>query len=80
MTSEYPGQRARERCAERTREELAAVTYKRPAPGREQVRLSWMNSRCGTCGACPMLVRALGVMVASDAVAEATAVVFKLAS
>lgn len=63
MQGEYPGQYAREKCARRTREELAGMPVIRDPQGRERVRLAWMSDRCGQCGACPMTLRALSVML-----------------
>lgn len=78
MQGEYPGQYAREKCARRTREELAAMPFTRDPVGREQVRLAWMADRCGQCGACPMTLRALAVMLPKPE-PESNVVEFRLA-
>jgi hypothetical protein len=74
----YPGELERKRCAERTRADLIEYAPTRPISGRDEVRLRWQQDRCGTCRACPMLVRALGIML--PAVEPPSAIVLKLAS
>jgi len=74
----YPGELARKRCAERTREELVAYQPARPLAFRDELRLRAMASRCGTCRACPNTLRALEAML-PPAPAEPCAQIIRLA-
>lgn len=62
----YPGELARKRCAERTREELIAYQPARPLALRDEMRLKGMHARCSMCRACPNVVRALTIMLPAE--------------
>lgn len=62
MDRPYPGQLARQRCANRTRAELMEYSPKRPLPLRDELRIKAMLDRCETCGACPIVIKSLTIM------------------
>ena len=73
----YPGELARRRCAERTRADLIEYAPKRPLAGRDVARIRWQQDRCRMCNACPLIVRALDIMLPPPE--KPSAVVLRLA-
>lgn len=67
------------RCAARTREEMADVSFRRVRTERDVLRFSWQATRCKRCGACPLMLRALTVMLPAEPEPQ-SAEMFKLAS
>lgn len=73
----YPGELARQHCASATRAEFIEYVPHRPLALRDETRLKWQNARCGRCGACPLMIRALAIMLPARERSEA--VVLRLA-
>lgn len=68
---------ARLRCAARTREEMLTFSAPRPLSARDELRIRWQQERCGTCTACPLVIRALAIML--PAVEPVSGIILKLA-
>jgi hypothetical protein len=66
MPGPQPWQIEAARCARRTREELIEYAPKRPLPLRDTLRLKVMQARCETCGGCPLILRALNIMLPEE--------------
>jgi hypothetical protein len=80
MEGTFSGELARVRCSRRTREELIEYAPRRPLAFRDELRVTGMKARCTRCGACPLMIRALAIMLPPPAEKPSNVVELKRAS